>query len=64
VPSTQVNILASTDAGTHSIDIIDVNEVTMDQIAADAGKGLVTLHIHNICFQPEQTTSTINTANS
>ena len=37
--SDKVNILASTDAGTHSIDIIDVNEVTMDQIAADAGKG-------------------------
>ena len=39
--SDKVNILASTDAGTHSIDIIDVNEVTMDQIAADAGKGLL-----------------------
>lgn len=39
--SDKVNILASTDEGTHSIDIIDVNEVTMDQIAADAGKGLL-----------------------
>ncbi len=39
--SDKVNILASTDAGTHGIDIIDVNEVTMDQIAADAGKGLL-----------------------
>ena len=39
--SDKVNILASTDAGMHSIDIIDVNEVTMDQIAADTGKGLL-----------------------
>lgn len=38
--SDKVNILASTDAGTHGIDIIDVNEVTMDQIAADAGQGI------------------------
>ena len=39
--SDKVYITASTDAGTHSIDIVDVNEVTMDQIAADAGKGLL-----------------------
>lgn len=39
--SDKVYINATTDAGDHKLDIIDVNEVTMDQIAADAGKGLL-----------------------
>ena len=39
--SDKVYINATIDAGDHKLDIIDVNEVTMDQIAADAGKGLL-----------------------
>ncbi|WP_298564516.1 autotransporter outer membrane beta-barrel domain-containing protein [uncultured Phascolarctobacterium sp.] len=39
--SDKVYIEATTDVGKHRLDIIDVNEVTMDQIAADAGKGLL-----------------------